>query len=194
MSYSSLIVYVFAILKSDLFLFTSFNVGWGSNLEPRLALPHTCLSYASCSARSPIGSPPSCFHTVRTESTRDNQNIYFLYLNNFTTIVTKGAEIKETKSGATDDIGLLNARNLVEQGHGFLIHGRISAKLHKVAQELGLPESATYCYDLSKLASVAEMTKYIQERQRKLDVIINNAGIVKAPHTITEDGWIYVSP
>jgi NAD(P)-dependent dehydrogenase (short-subunit alcohol dehydrogenase family) len=91
-------------------------------------------------------------------------------------------------TGATDGIGLSTARNLVEQGHGVLIHGRSSAKLHKVAHELGLPESATYCYDLSKLASVAEMTKDIQETQSKLDVIINNAGVFKAPNTRTEDG------
>ena len=43
--------------------------------------------------------------------------------------------------------------------------------------------------DLSKLASVREFVKEFNQKYDRLDVLINNAGIMQPPYTATEDGF-----
>ena len=95
-------------------------------------------------------------------------------------------------TGATDGIGLETAKLLVEQGHDVLIHGRSQDKLDAVESMLkglsgaGLVES--YIADLSKLSDVKAFAEKVTDKHSKLDVLINNAGVLKAPQTVTEDG------
>lgn len=89
-------------------------------------------------------------------------------------------------TGATDGIGLLTAQGLAADGHRVLLHGRSAAKLAKAAETVGGAE--TYLADLSRMADVAEMAKAILAKHDHLDVLINNAGILKAPETQTEAG------
>lgn len=95
-------------------------------------------------------------------------------------------------TGATDGIGLATAKSLVSQGHTVLIHGRNPAKLAQVKAMLNaLPGAAkveTFLADLSNLKEVEAMAQTVAAQVSKLDVLINNAGVLKAPQTQTPDG------
>lgn len=94
-------------------------------------------------------------------------------------------------TGATDGIGLVTARKLVAQGHHVLIHGRNADKLAAVEQELSALNAgavASYVADLSTMADVLAMAQAVTEQHEQLDVLINNAGILKTPQPITADG------
>ena len=90
-------------------------------------------------------------------------------------------------TGATDGIGLLTAETLAAEGHKVLLHGRSAEKLEAAAARVGTnPE--TYRADLSDLSEVAAFAQRVRGRNHSLDVLINNAGVLKAPQTRTEAG------
>ena len=89
-------------------------------------------------------------------------------------------------TGATDGIGRLTARKLAADGHRLLLHGRSEERLAKVAGELGgVP---AFCADFSRMDEVVAMAEVVLARHDKLDVLINNAGILRTPETKTEAG------
>ncbi len=90
-------------------------------------------------------------------------------------------------TGATDGIGKLTARRLVEAGHHVLLHGRSADKLAALASELG-GQTEVYVADLSKLDEVEAMAAQILRDHTHLDVLINNAGVFKTAHPRTADG------
>ena len=94
-------------------------------------------------------------------------------------------------TGATDGIGLETAKMLAADGHRVLLHGRNPKKLETVAQALadqgGQIES--YVADLSRLTDVEALAQAVSDKHKKLDVLINNAGIFKTPAPITPDGF-----
>ena len=81
---------------------------------------------------------------------------------------------------------------LLSLGHTVLLHGRNRSKLASVENEItdlaasGRCES--YVVDLSRLADVDKFGRAVAERHRKLDVLINNAGVFVTPEIITADG------
>ncbi len=95
-------------------------------------------------------------------------------------------------TGSTDGIGLETARMLVSQGHHVLLHGRNPSKLEDAEKTLsGLPGDGrvtSYVADLSRMADVETLAKAVADSHEKLDVLINNAGVYKAPDPITQDG------
>ncbi len=95
-------------------------------------------------------------------------------------------------TGATDGIGLETAKRLVQAGHQVLIHGRSPAKLEATERALSaLPGDGrveSYLADLSRMADVEALAKAIADKHDHLDVLINNAGILKTPEPITQDG------
>lgn len=95
-------------------------------------------------------------------------------------------------TGATDGIGFETAKDLVSKGHTVLIHGRNPNKLAATRAALLRIDSAAqievYQADLSRLVDVAHLADEILTAHKHLDVIINNAGIFKTPHTQTADG------
>ena len=92
-------------------------------------------------------------------------------------------------TGATDGIGLETAKKLVKQGHYVLLHGRTPEKLTKVENTLSdLGKAESYIADLSDMNAVKTLVKNIANNHQTLDVLINNAGILKTPHTMTSDG------
>jgi NAD(P)-dependent dehydrogenase (short-subunit alcohol dehydrogenase family) len=91
-------------------------------------------------------------------------------------------------TGSTDGIGLLTAQTLAAEGHTILLHGRNPAKLEAAAKSVG-GTTEQYIADLSKMAEVYALATAIREKHSQIDVVINNAGILKAPSTVTEDGY-----
>lgn len=88
-------------------------------------------------------------------------------------------------TGATDGIGLQAAQQLAELGHTLLIHGRNPEKIKKVKALLAKTKAKVYTYqaDFSDLEQVKKMAKEIQVQHQTIDVIINNAGILKSVST-----------
>ena len=91
-------------------------------------------------------------------------------------------------TGATDGIGQLTAKTLAAEGHTILIHGRSSEKLEKAAAEIG-GKTEIYSADLAHMDQVHAMATKIREAHESLDVIINNAGVLKLQDTVTDDGY-----
>lgn len=89
-------------------------------------------------------------------------------------------------TGATDGIGLLTARKLSEAGHRVLIHGRNQAKLSAAGTEIGTDE--TYLADFSRLSEIVTMARSILDQHERLDVLINNAGILKSSNPKAQSG------
>jgi len=95
-------------------------------------------------------------------------------------------------TGATDGIGLVTTKILVEQGHHVLLHGRSPAKLEAVVDSLsklvttGSIES--YIADLSDIQQVEALAKAVAAQHSSLDILINNAGIFQTDSPITATG------
>ncbi|UPR36266.1 SDR family NAD(P)-dependent oxidoreductase [Vibrio cyclitrophicus] len=94
-------------------------------------------------------------------------------------------------TGATDGIGLETAKALTQQGHHVLIHGRNPAKVNKVVTALSrLSKNAiieSYIADLSRLSEVEALATQIKSDHKRLDILINNAGVYKVSDITTPD-------
>ncbi|MGQ7843627.1 SDR family NAD(P)-dependent oxidoreductase [Granulosicoccus sp. 3-233] len=95
-------------------------------------------------------------------------------------------------TGASDGLGLETARRLVSEGHRVLVHGRNEEKVSGVVAELaGLPGAGpveSVVADLSHLDEVDALADTVIERHQSLDVLINNAGVLKTRDAVTRDG------
>ncbi|MFK7752724.1 MAG: SDR family NAD(P)-dependent oxidoreductase [Sedimentitalea sp.] len=90
-------------------------------------------------------------------------------------------------TGATDGIGLLTAKLLAADGHHILLHGRSNAKLAAAKTDVG-GSSDGYVADLSRLSEVTALAKSVARDHPQIDVLINNAGVLKTAQTVTTDG------
>ncbi len=90
-------------------------------------------------------------------------------------------------TGSTDGIGLLTAKKLAADGHKVLLHGRSASKLESAAAAVG-GDVETYAADLSDLSAVRKLAENVRAKHDKLDVLINNAGVLKAPQSVLENG------
>ena len=99
-------------------------------------------------------------------------------------------------TGATDGIGLETAKMLLAQGHTVLLHGRNQDKLNTVQASLNADypqaSTATYIADLSDMAQVNTLAQSVladlQNANKILDVVINNAGVYKLANITTVNG------
>ncbi|MEZ9008379.1 SDR family NAD(P)-dependent oxidoreductase [Pseudomonadota bacterium] len=94
-------------------------------------------------------------------------------------------------TGSTDGIGYETAKKLVLDGHHVLVHGRNPQKLEKVIASLTeLSSDAVvegYVADLSSLADVEAFATAVSKNHKRLDVLINNAGVYNVPSVTTKD-------
>lgn len=90
-------------------------------------------------------------------------------------------------TGSTDGIGLLTAKKLAAKGHNVLLHGRNQEKLSAAAGEIG-GNVETYQADLSNVDEVKALAADILKTHDKLDVLINNAGVLKSPNPVLDNG------
>lgn len=95
-------------------------------------------------------------------------------------------------TGSTDGIGKLTALKLAKDGHQIYIHGRSEAKVNTVIDELKEASNNQnikgFVADFSDLKAVKQMTKQIKNDVKKLDILINNAGIYKTTSSKIKDG------
>jgi len=102
------------------------------------------------------------------------------------------AEATVLVTGATDGLGRRVAQQLAEMGATVLLHGRskdrCEAVLEEVRRETGAGESRCYLADLSSLSAVRGLAEQILSEHGRLDVLVNNAGIIAREREETEDG------
>lgn len=90
-------------------------------------------------------------------------------------------------TGSTDGIGLLAANQLAEKGQKVLLHGRSKEKLEAALTEVG-GEAEIYQADLSSIEQTNKLAQEVLANHKQIDVLINNAGVLKAPITQVENG------
>jgi NAD(P)-dependent dehydrogenase (short-subunit alcohol dehydrogenase family) len=94
-------------------------------------------------------------------------------------------------TGATDGIGLAAAKQFNEKGHHLLLHGRSRDKLLEIKNSLSESTSADLdivVADFSSLAAVKEMADQVNSHDETIDVLINNAGVLRSENSFSEDG------
>jgi retinol dehydrogenase-12 len=100
----------------------------------------------------------------------------------------EGATVLVT--GATGGIGFETARALARQGFRVLLGGRNEAAGRAAADTIlrdgGRAEFVAM--DLASFRSVREAAERVASSHPRLDVLVNNAGIVLRKRTVTEDG------
>ena len=96
-------------------------------------------------------------------------------------------------TGANSGIGYFTALAFAKAGADVVIAGRDPQKLDKAESDIqgeaikGRIE--TSIVNLASLASVRKFADSFRERHATLDVLINNAGIMMPPESVTEDGF-----
>ncbi|ABW26349.1 SDR family NAD(P)-dependent oxidoreductase [Acaryochloris marina] len=115
--------------------------------------------------------------------------------NSTTTDVLNGIDLSGKTvlvTGASTGLGAETARALAACGADVTLVARSKAKLSNVANEIQsetgrLPEIATL--ELDKPATIRRFAEDWLSRHEKLDILINNAGIMAPPLTRTAEGW-----
>ena len=95
-------------------------------------------------------------------------------------------------TGANTGIGLEAARVLAERGARVLLGCRDETKAEVAIQSVRdqVPEADLkwIALDLASLASIASAAREVSNEDR-LDLLVNNAGVMMPPKTLTEDGF-----
>ena len=95
-------------------------------------------------------------------------------------------------TGATDGLGGRVAHDLAEKGANVLLHGRdrerAEAAVRGISEETGNDSLRYYLADFSSLEEVRDLTEEVRSRHDRLDVLINNAGVILPEREESEDG------
>lgn len=95
-------------------------------------------------------------------------------------------------TGANSGLGLETARALAAKGAGVILACRSLTRAEQARHQL-LPEAGGPIdlleLDLADLASVREAARQLQDRYGRLDLLINNAGVMGLPRSLTRDGF-----
>ncbi len=102
-------------------------------------------------------------------------------------------EAKILVTGATDGLGKRVVLDLAGMGATVLLHGRnperLEAALEEVRKETGSEKLASYLADFSSLGEVRTLAERILSDEERLDVLINNAGVIIPERKESEDGF-----
>jgi retinol dehydrogenase 14 len=95
-------------------------------------------------------------------------------------------------TGSTDGIGRAAALLAAEQGHHVIIHGRNPDRLAAAQKEVEKKSGDrvhTLLADLSSLKEVRAAAERLAEELDRLDVLINNAGVISRRRATSRDGY-----
>jgi NAD(P)-dependent dehydrogenase (short-subunit alcohol dehydrogenase family) len=103
------------------------------------------------------------------------------------------AEATILVTGATDGLGKRVAQELAAKGTTVLLHGRsperLEATLEEIQSQTSSQKVGSYLADLSSLAAVRDLADRILSEYDRLDVLINNAGIIVQERKESKDGY-----
>ena len=98
-------------------------------------------------------------------------------------------------TGANSGIGKATAKALAAMGGQIILVTRQAHSgnetLEEIKQETGSNKLHTYTCDLSSLTQIRELGATLHRNFDRIDVIINNAGIICKDRKLTEDGFEY---
>ncbi len=107
--------------------------------------------------------------------------------------MTDAAEATILVTGATDGLGRRVARELAAKDAAVLLHGRsperLDATLEELRSQTGSEKVNSYLADLSSLAAVRDLAERILSEHDRLDVLVNNAGIIARGRKESADGY-----
>jgi NAD(P)-dependent dehydrogenase (short-subunit alcohol dehydrogenase family) len=96
-------------------------------------------------------------------------------------------------TGANSGLGLVTARELARAGASVVLACRDTAKGAKAAGAIRAAAPAAdvevQALDLADLASVREFATRLADDRDRLDLLINNAGVMAPPRRVTADGF-----
>jgi len=96
-------------------------------------------------------------------------------------------------TGGASGLGQETARAMAAKGAHVILAARDQAKLDQAAatirEQTGSDQVETICLDLASLDSVRAGAKEATERFEKIDLLINNAGVMACPQSATADGF-----
>lgn len=96
-------------------------------------------------------------------------------------------------TGAMDGIGLATARELARLGHHVIVHGRNAPRaeqvVHDMRRETKNQTIAFVVADFAELAQVRQMAQQVNDKFERLDILINNAGVVMNKRVLTANGF-----
>jgi len=96
-------------------------------------------------------------------------------------------------TGATDGLGRRVASDLVRRGATVLLHGRNKKRLQKTLEEVGREAGSeklrSHLADFSSLEDVRELAGRVLSDEERLNVLVNNAGIISPERAESEDGY-----
>src|SRR5215207_9289131 len=96
-------------------------------------------------------------------------------------------------TGATDGLGRRVAFDLAATGATVLLHGRsrerLEATLGEAREETGSEKPGSYLADLSSLREVRALAERVLTDHDRLDVLVNNAGVIAGERRKSEDGY-----
>ena len=91
-------------------------------------------------------------------------------------------------TGANTGIGKETARGLAVRGASVVLACRNVRKGEEAAKEIGGRAVRVKELNLASFASVREFCRQINREEKKIDILINNAGMVTMNRELTEDG------
>ena len=95
-------------------------------------------------------------------------------------------------TGPTSGIGLQIARELAAQGAHLVLACRDAAKGRAVADELrrlGAPDVQVRQFDAASAPSIEALARSCAADFRRIDVLVNNAGVAQGQRRVTSDGF-----
>ncbi len=94
-------------------------------------------------------------------------------------------------TGANAGIGLATATGLAARGARVLMHGRDRAKLDAAVTQVGAVAAVAprgVLADFAKLEDVARLADEVHAAAPRLDLLVNNAGLIRDRDVVTDDG------
>jgi NAD(P)-dependent dehydrogenase (short-subunit alcohol dehydrogenase family) len=96
-------------------------------------------------------------------------------------------------TGATDGIGKETARQLARRGHHIVMIGRPGAKSEEALRQVGKEASNADVHmltaDLGVMSSVRALADRLAEEYPDLQVLVNNAAVIRTSRNLTVDGF-----
>jgi len=96
-------------------------------------------------------------------------------------------------TGATEGVGKATAQALARKGFTVVLAARSLAKAENIKREIAATSGAKdidiIVGDLNSLRQVRQMAQTVLQRHPRLDLLINNAGIMAPERAVTEDGY-----
>jgi retinol dehydrogenase-12 len=106
--------------------------------------------------------------------------------------VTAAGERVAIVTGATAGIGLYTALGLARQGMRLVMVGRDPGRTERarrlVAERSGSDRVETVLADFASLAAVRRLAEALLAGQDRIDVLVNNAGLISPRFQLSEDG------